>query len=180
MQQSYTDDQKEAAVKLARELGDTVAAERVGVQWSTLYHWRVKADKRDGCYKPRPRIDFTEDERWVVRRYASEVNWGQMTFKALAELVSAASGNLRTDKSVCELMRKMGLRRLRRAVAEEKKYNPIPTVEERDEYFSAIEYEDAWQMPPVLEEMFDELIPKMISEYEAKCNSLTVVPQNGL
>jgi transposase-like protein len=173
----YDKEFKARAVKMARADGDSAAAKRLGVKLVTLIAWRLKADKEDGIFQDRRPEPFTSDEKAVVSRYASEVNWGSMSFAELGAKMTEASGIPRTNKSANALMHKMGLRVTRRAKAEDAVYQPFESVEERDVYFRGIEDEDRWQCPQCVENMFAGLIDRMVARYEAGCEELTAVPQ---
>lgn len=174
---SYDDKFKVRAIKIARSVGDSEAAKQMGIKRATLIAWRLQADKKAGIFQNRGPEPFTGDEKTVVARYASEVNWGSMSFAELGIKMTEASGIPRTNKSANALMRKLGLRITRRAKAEAEVSQPFETLEERDTYFSSIEDEDRWQCPACVEEMFDGLIDRMVARYEAGCEGMTQIPQ---
>ncbi len=43
----YTQEERDEAIKLAREIGNRAAAERLGINLDTLYTWQSKAKARE-------------------------------------------------------------------------------------------------------------------------------------
>ena len=68
MGKKYTAEERAEAVKLAREIGNKAAAERLDINIDTLYNWLSKEKKIEEQTRPKPSQEELERENERLRK----------------------------------------------------------------------------------------------------------------
>lgn len=72
MAKKYTTEERAEAVKLAREIGNRAAAERLDINIDTLYNWLSKEKKIEEQTRPKPSQAELERENERLRKALAE------------------------------------------------------------------------------------------------------------
>ena len=72
MAKKYTAEERAEAVKLAREIGNRAAAERLDINNDTLYNWISKEKKNEDRTRPKPSQAELERENEQLRKALTE------------------------------------------------------------------------------------------------------------